>query len=83
MVPKMHTFGYSLFAVGRAWVSVSGSIPCQKKIIECGITAGKAPVVMRMRAGLTVVLSRNVDCTRCGTARGFGRFPPAVPQRSL
>lgn len=45
MVPKMHTFGYSLFAVGRAWVSVSGSIPCQKKIIECGITAGKAPVV--------------------------------------
>lgn len=31
MVPKMHTFGYSLFAVGRAWVSVSGSIPCQKK----------------------------------------------------
>ena len=25
--------------------SVSGSIPCQKKIIECGITAGKAPVV--------------------------------------
>lgn len=28
---EMHTFGYSLFAVGRAWVSVSGSIPCQKK----------------------------------------------------
>lgn len=24
-------FGYSLFAVGRAWVSVSGSISCQKK----------------------------------------------------
>lgn len=36
-----------------------------------------------MRAGLTVVLSQNADCTRCGTARGFGRFPPAVPQRSL
>ena len=28
---QMQTFGYSLFAVGRAWVSVSGSIPCQKK----------------------------------------------------
>ena len=41
----MHFFGYSLFAVGRAWVSVSGSISCQKKIIECGITAGKAPAV--------------------------------------
>ena len=41
----MHFFGYSLFAVGRAWVSVSGSISCQKIIIECGITAGKAPAV--------------------------------------
>ena len=38
---------------------------------------------MRMRVSLTVMLSQNANCTRCGTARGFGRFPPAVPQRSL
>lgn len=63
--------------------SVSGSIPCQKKQSSAGLRPVRLLSWMRMRAGLTVVLSRNVDCTRCGTARGFGRFPPAVPQRSL
>lgn len=79
----MHFFGYSLFAVGRAWVSVSGSISCQKKKSSAGLRPVRLLLWMRMRVSLTVMLSQNADCTRCGTARGFGRFPPAVPQRSL